>query len=176
MSFPYLGEIRLFAFGRTPEGWFSCDGSLLPIASYSFLYNVLGTTYGGDGVTTFGVPDLRGRVPVSQGQGPLMTQRLIGETGGTETVTLTTAQMPAHRHALSVTTAIATSATPGPTLAPGTVSGDTFHATDIVNATAIALGMPAIAPAGGSLPHANTMPTVAMHYCIALNGVYPTAS
>ena len=173
MSFPYLGEIRLFAFGRTPEGWFSCDGSLLPIANHEYLYNVLGTTYGGDGVTTFGVPDLRGRVPVSQGQGPLLTHRQMGEKDGTDAVTLTTAQIPAHRHALAATTATATSATPGPTLAPGTVSGDTFYATDIVNATAIALAMPAISPAGGGQPHANTMPTLAMHYCIALNGVYP---
>lgn len=112
MSEPFIGEIRMFGFGRTPIGWQACDGSLLKISDYETLYVLVGTTYGGDGQTTFGVPDLRGRVPVHQGQGPNLTNRPLGQGGGTETVTLTEAQLPSHSHGLLATTAAATSNVP----------------------------------------------------------------
>lgn len=173
MSFPYVGEIRLFAFGRTPAMWHACDGSLLPIASYEVLFGLIGTTYGGNGETTFGVPDLRGRVPLCVNESLALPYHPLGETGGAETVALTAAQLPAHRHRLVATTRPATSATPGPGLMPGTVSGDTFFVSETAGATAVRLHPAAIAAAGQGDAHPNTMPTTAMHFCIALNGVYP---
>ena len=98
MSAPYIGEIRLFSFPRIPTGWFACDGSLKPIAEYEVLYALLGTTFGGNGINTFGVPDLRGRVPVDMGRGTGLTPRIIGESSGSENVTLLTLNLPSHSH------------------------------------------------------------------------------
>ncbi|MEG1117467.1 MAG: tail fiber protein, partial [Janthinobacterium sp.] len=112
MSTPYVGEIRLFSFPRIPTGWFACDGSLKPISEYEVLYILLGTTYGGDGVNTFGVPDLRGQVPLHQGTGPGLTPRVMGQKGGSETVTLLQTQLPAHTHVVSALSSLATVNTP----------------------------------------------------------------
>lgn len=101
MSDPYLGEIRLVGFNYAPINWALCDGQLLPISQNSALFSLLGTLYGGNGVTTFGLPDLRGRVPMHQGQGPDLSPRTVGESGGAETVTLTTNQIPSHTHTLT---------------------------------------------------------------------------
>src|ERR1700754_4966181 len=98
MSDPFVGEIRMFGFSRTPIGWFACDGSLRSIAQYEVLYTLLGTTYGGDGVNTFALPNLSGRAPVHQGTGPNLTTRIMGQIGGSETVSLTLNQLPAHTH------------------------------------------------------------------------------
>lgn len=174
MSQPFLGEIRMFAFGRTPQGWQACDGSLLPIAQFDALFALIGTIYGGDGQTTFAVPDLRGRIPVHQGQGPGLSNYVIGQRAGTETVTLLPAQMPAHVHALQSTTAAATATSPGNTLLPGAVSGDTFYVSDITGATAGALSAQAASPVGGSQPHDNTMPTLTVQFCIATQGIFPS--
>src|SRR5262245_29652358 len=108
----YLGEIRLFAGNFAPRGWRFCDGGLLPIAENDALFNLLGTTYGGDGVSTFALPDLRGRVAIGQGTGPGLTNRPLGEPGGTESVTLVLGQCPAHTHQLFATNAPATTASP----------------------------------------------------------------
>jgi microcystin-dependent protein len=174
MSTPFVGEIRMFGFGRTPTGWRACDGSLLPISDYEVLYMLLGTTYGGDGQSTFQVPDLRGRLPLHQGTGPGLGNYVIGQAAGTETVALLPTQMPAHTHAVIATTAAATALTPGPGLLPGTVGGDTFYATDISGATAAAMSAQSTTPAGGSQPHENTMPTLTVQYCIAWAGIYPS--
>ena len=125
MSQPYIGEIRMFAFGTrgAPNGWQACDGSLLPISEYDALFALIGTTYGGDGQTTFAVPDLRGRLPIHQGQGPGLSNYVMGQMAGTENVTLLTTQMPIHTHTMVATTGAATSLTPGNTLLPGSVSG-----------------------------------------------------
>lgn len=176
MSTPFLGEIRMFGFGRTPSGWQACDGSLLPISEYSDLYTLLGTTYGGDGLETFAMPDLRGRVPLHQGRGPGLGNRIIGEVAGTETVTLVSAQMPAHTHPLLATSAAATALTPGSATLPGAVSGDTFYVTDITGATPAAMSAQSTGLAGGSQPHDNLMPTLTVQYCIALAGIYPQQS
>jgi microcystin-dependent protein len=172
MSTPYLGEIRIFGFQRVPHGWASCDGSLLSIAQNDALYSLVGTTYGGDGQTTFGLPDLRGQLPLHNGQGPGLTTRTIGEFGGAETVTLLPAQLPSHSHGFSATTTTASSASPGAAYELGAVSGDAPYATalDVTTAT---LSPNAITATGGTQPHDNTMPTLTAQYCIALEGIYP---
>lgn len=175
MSTPYIGEIRMFGFGRTPNGWQACDGSLLPIAQYDALFFLLGTTYGGDGQSTFGVPDLRGRLPIHQGQGPGLSQYVIGQRAGTEMVTVLPTQMPAHTHTAFATSAAATSLTPGNTLLPGAVSGDTFYATDLTGAIAVAMSAQSTSLAGGSSQsHQNCMPTLTVQYCIAIEGIFPS--
>ena len=176
MTEPYVGEIRMLGFGRVPNGWFACDGSLVPIDQYQALYTLLGTTYGGDGQNTFAVPDLRGALPLHQGQGPGLTPRTIGERAGTENVTLTTLQMPAHTHTLVATSAAASVDTPGSTTLPGAVSGETFYVTDVTGATAVAMEPTAVSVSGGSQPHENCMPTLTVQYCIAWEGIYPTQS
>lgn len=176
MSTPYIGEIRMFGFGTrgAPNGWQACDGSLLPIAEYDALFALIGTTYGGDGQVTFGVPDLRGRLPIHQGQGPGLSQYVIGQRAGTETVTVLPTQMPAHTHTAVATSAAATSLTPGTTILPAAVSGDTFYATDLTGATAIAMSAESTSLAGGSQPHENCMPTLTVQYCIATEGIFPS--
>lgn len=176
MTEPYVGEIRMLGFGRVPNGWFACDGSLVPIDQYQALYTLLGTTYGGDGQNTFAVPDLRGALPLHQGQGPGLTPRTIGERAGTENVTLITLQMPAHTHTLVATSAAASVDTPGSTTLPGAVSGETFYVTDVTGATAVAMEPTAVSVSGGSQPHENCMPTLTVQYCIAWEGIYPTQS
>ena len=176
MSTPYIGEIRMFGFGTrgAPDGWQACDGSLLPIAQYDAFFALIGTTYGGDGQQTFGVPDLRGRLPIHQGQGPGLSNYVIGQRAGTETVTVLATQMPAHTHAAVATNALATSLTPGTTLLPGAVGGDLFYATDLTGATAVAMSAQSTSVAGGSQPHENCMPTLTVQLCIATQGIYPT--
>ncbi|TWQ48673.1 phage tail protein, partial [Xanthomonas vasicola] len=112
MGTPFIGEIRMFGFGRTPQGWQACDGSLLQISEYEPLYVLLGTAYGGNGSSTFAVPDLRGRLPIHQGQGPALSNYVLAQSAGTETVTLTSLQMPAHTHTAQATTAAATAPAP----------------------------------------------------------------
>lgn len=172
MSTPYIGEIRLFGFHRIPVGWASCDGSLLPISQYDTLFALIGTTYGGDGQTTFAVPDLRGRVPLHNGQGPGLSTRIIGEMSGTESVTLLPTQLPSHSHTFFATTTSASSASPGASFELGAVSGDTPYATDL-NAATATLSANAMTAAGGTQPHDNTMPTLTAGYCIALEGIFP---
>jgi len=174
MSQPYVGEIRMFGFGRTPNGWQACDGTLLPIAEYEVLYTLLGTTYGGDGQSTFGVPDLRGRLPIHQGTGPGLSNYVIGQKSGTESVTLISQQMPAHTHAAVATTGAATALTPGIALLPGAVSGDNFYASDVTGATAVPMSAQSTGLAGGSQPHENCMPTLTVQYCIAWAGIFPS--
>ena len=176
MSTPYLGEIRMFGFGTrgAPNGWQACDGSLLPISENSALFALIGTTYGGDGQTTFGVPDLRGRLPIHQGTGPGLSTYVIGQKAGTETVTVLPTQMPAHTHSLATTSGAASQLTPGNTLLPGAVSGDSFYVSDVTGATQLAMSAQSTSPAGGSQPHENCMPTLTVQYCIATQGIFPS--
>ncbi|HNV84938.1 MAG TPA: tail fiber protein [Arenimonas sp.] len=176
MSTPYIGEIRMFGFGTrgAPNGWQACDGSLLAISEYDALFALIGTTYGGDGQTTFGVPDLRGRLPIHQGTGPGLSTYVIGQKAGTETVTVLPTQMPAHTHTAIATSAASTSLTPGNTLLPGAVSGDVFYATDLTGATAISMSAQSTSQSGGSQPHENRMPTLTVQYCIATQGIFPS--
>ena len=174
MSQPFVGEIRLFGCNFAPMGWAFCDGRLLSIAENDVLYVLIGTTYGGDGVTTFGLPDLRGRLPLGQGQGPGLTNRVIGEKAGTETVTLITQQMPAHTHSVLASTGVATTGTPANTLVPGAVSNQTMYVTDLTGANPFTASGQSISNAGSSQPHENCMSNLAINYCISLFGIFPS--
>jgi microcystin-dependent protein len=176
MSTPYIGEIRLFAFGTrgAPNGWQACDGSLLPISEYDALFVLVGTTYGGDRQTTFAVPDLRGRIPIHQGTGPGLSTYVIGQRAGTETVTALATQMPAHTHTLVATSSAATDVTPASTRLPGAVSGDTFYVDDVTGAIPVPMSAQSTSLAGGSQPHENTMPTLTVQFCIATQGIFPS--
>lgn len=176
MSEAFIGEIRMFGFSRVPNGWQACDGSLLSIAEYDPLYALLGTTFGGDGQNTFGVPDLRGRLPLHQGAGPGMSNHPIGQIAGSESVTLTLGQMPTHTHELSVTSAAATLDVPSTSALPGSVSGESFYLSDIAGATALAMEDTAMGISGGNQAHENCMPTLTVQFCICWAGVYPSPS
>jgi len=164
MSSPYVGEIRLFAGSFAPAGWAYCNGQLLDIGQNPTLFQLIGTTYGGDGQSNFALPDLQGRIPMHSGQGYVVSER-----GGVETVTLTASQVPQHTHAMHASTAAATVTTPGGTLLATTIAAsyDTAAAT-----TPMAAG--AVGMAGGSQPHDNMAPTVAVNYIISLFGVFPS--
>lgn len=175
MTTPYIGEIRLFSFPRIPSGWFACDGSLQPIANNEALYTLLGTTYGGDGVNTFGVPDLRGQLPVHQGTGPGLTARVLGQGGGNEQVTLQATQMPQHTHDFKVTSTLATNSVPGGALqlaAPA--NNDKMYTSNLSGLTTYALSPAATTYTGGNQAHDNTMPTLTASFCIAWAGVFPS--
>lgn len=178
MSNPYIGEIRLFAGNFAPRGWAFCMGQLLSISQNTTLFSLIGTYYGGNGQTTFALPDYRGRVPINQGQGPGLSNYTMGQTGGTETVTLTSNQIPAHQHALNATTAQGSATTPNNTVMLATpVEPGVQTALYVVpgNSTVNPVPMAAqsIGQAGGNQPHTNMMPTLAMNYIIALEGIFP---
>ncbi|MBI5655918.1 MAG: phage tail protein [Geobacter sp.] len=170
MSDCYIGEIRMFGGNFAPMNWAFCDGRILSISEYSELFSLLGTTYGGDGITTFKLPDLRGRVPVHSGQGPNLTNRQTGSVFGTETVTLDTTQIPAHSHVVSAggdgTVADPTAHYPGNSIGFNLYSAATPDST--MNPSAV--GPSATA---GAQPHSNLMPTLCINYIIALTGYYP---
>lgn len=174
MSQPFIGEIRLLPYNFAPLGWATCSGQLLSIAQNDALFALIGTTYGGDGQTTFALPDLRGRLPVHQGQGPGLSNYTIGQVAGTESVTLISTQLPAHTHTLIATTAAATSLTPGNALLPGAVSGDTFYVNTTAGNTMAPMSNQMLSQAGGSQPHENTMPTLTLQFCMALEGIFPS--
>lgn len=173
MSQCYVGEIRLFSFGRIPTGWLACNGALLSIAEYETLYVLLGTTYGGDGVNSFALPDLKGRVPIHQGNGRGLFPYVLGEVAGSEKVTLQSAQMPRHSHFFQAMTGAATTDTPGATEIPAATT-NTLYVNSLANTTPVTLSSQAIAPFGSSEQHDNMMPTLTLSYCIATNGVFPT--
>ena len=175
MSTPFVGEIRLFPYTFAPVDWQLCDGSLLSISAYEMLYTVLGTTYGGDGVTTFAVPDLRGRVPVHQGTGNGLTERVMGQREGTESVTVTRAQLPAHTHAFAAATNIASLNAPAATAELGGLGTDTMYSGTFTGSP-VSLAGATISQVGGNLPHDNTMPTLTASFCIAVTGIFPSQS
>lgn len=168
MAEAYIGEIRLFAGDFAPRGWAICDGRLLPIAENAALFSILGTTYGGDGRNTFGLPDLRGRAPMHHGQGPGLTPRVLGEQGGSETVTLLPEQVPRHTHVLQASASPATDRAPAERLFA-------VAAEDAYGPAEGALPAPAlVAPAGGGQPHENLQPQLAVTFIIALIGIFPS--
>lgn len=173
MSEPFTGEIRLFGGNFAPEGWQNCDGTLLSISAYNELFMLIGTTYGGDGQTTFAVPDLRGRVPIGQGTGNGLSPYTFGTSGGQETVTLTTNQLPSHTHAAA---AAATGQVASPqgaifASAQSDQAGVRIYST---NATTTALAPQSITPAGGSQPHDNIQPFQVIRYIICVYGIFPS--
>lgn len=168
MAQPYIGEIRMFAGNFAPAGWHFCDGALMPISENDTMFNLIGTTYGGDGQSTFALPDLRGRVPMHEGNSVVLAQ-----TGGAEEVTLTTQQIPAHNHAVQAT---ASGQVLAPTNAIVSVPTSTQQGLQLFapSGTNTALAAGSIANAGGSQPHENIQPYLCVSFIISLFGVFPT--
>ncbi|MGO4715462.1 phage tail protein [Bradyrhizobium sp. 2TAF24] len=173
MADSYVGEIQAFAFGFYPNNWLPCDGRLLSIHQYTPLYSLIGTYYGGNGTVNFALPNLVGTVAMSQGQGPALSMRVIGEQVGSNTVNLTIQEMAAHRHGLQLAKAGASGATPGPTGASNVAMDPSFNGFLPLPATTT-FSPNAMTPTGGSQAHPNDQPTLAMIYCICINGVYPS--
>ena len=172
MSEPFVGEIRMFAGNFAPRGWAFCDGQLLAVSQNDALFSLLGTIYGGDGRTTFGLPDLRGRIPIHAGSGPGLSPRKLGAKGGAEKVTLTVNQLPSHTHPFQASGD--TGANPDPVgrtagVAPGDVYIDAGDAAPFTN-----FASQAVTSVGGSRNHTNFMPFLCIHFIIALFGVYPS--
>jgi len=165
MAQPYVGEIRMFAGNFAPAGWMFCEGQLLPISENETLFNLIGTTYGGDGQSTFALPDLQGRIPIHQGNG-----FILAETGGAEEITLTVQQIPAHTHPLLA------SADPANSLNPlNNVVGSALTATPFITIPPVAsLSPSAISSVGGSQPHTNFQPYLCVDFIISLFGIFPS--
>jgi microcystin-dependent protein len=172
MSEAFLGEIRIFGFNFAPYGWATCDGQILPLSQNTALFSLLGTQYGGDGRSTFALPDLRGRVPVAQGQGPGLSNYAIGGTGGVESVTLTTSELPPHTHQAMGSTADGNQYDPsGAVWAQDTAGGSQPYGSAVPN---VLLAQTAIGITGGSQPHANLQPYLVANFCIAMVGIFPS--
>jgi microcystin-dependent protein len=175
---PYTGEIRIFAGNFAPIDWQLCDGSALPVNAYEALFSLIGTYYGGDGINTFNVPDLRGRLAISQGQGPGLSSRPLGQQGGTELAVLDASSMAAHTHALNTAGATAGTPTAGPGLTFANTTGqNTMYVNDGVVPAPNKVNSAAntIAVTGSGQAHDNIMPCLAVNYIICLNGIYPQA-
>lgn len=165
MAQPYVGEIRMFAGNFAPAGWMFCEGQLLPISENETLFNLIGTTYGGDGQETFALPDLRGRIPIHQGNG-----FILAETGGAEEITLTVQQIPAHTHPLLASTNLAQDTSPS-----GKVLGQLSQGLSYVQDTTDSnLSSNAISLVGGSQPHTNFQPYLCVDFIISLFGIFPS--
>ena len=174
-SDPFIGEIQIYPYGFAPRGWAYCDGTLMPVAQYTALFSILGTTYGGDGRTTFGLPNLMGRVPMHAGRGPGLTPRMLGQTGGSETETLSLQQLGSHTHAAMAVSGQPTTNTPGPGVAAAQPAGrgSAFYS-DSQNNLVSMQGLAEATGQGG--PHTNVQPFLTFSICIALEGVYPPRS
>ncbi len=165
MAQPYVGEIRMFAGNFAPAGWSFCEGQLLPISENETLFNLIGTTYGGDGQSTFALPDLRGRLPLHQGNG-----FILAETGGVEEVTLTPAQIPAHSHPFLGSTSVATDTAPVGTVVAQTSTFDFYHSTP----GTVLMAPQSVTAVGGSQPHTNFQPYLCVDFIISLFGIFPS--
>lgn len=176
MSEPYIGEIRIFAGNFAPNGWMMCSGQLMQIADYDTLFNLIGTTYGGDGQVTFGLPDLRGRVVTHLGG--VGASYALGQIGGAEQVTLTSQQTPQHTHAVNISGAAGNTDTPtGSVLSAAGPAGTTLTPYAAAGSgTQITMSATEATMAGGSQPHDNMQPYVAINYIISMYGIYPTQS
>ena len=174
---PYVGEVRMFGSSFAPVGWAFCNGQSMSVAEYQALFALIGTTYGGNGTTTFNLPNLQGRLCVGMGQGPGLSNYTIGQVGGAETVTLNATQMPMHNHALNATTTTANLGTPVNNLAgnatPLTPTGQRMYA-GAPGQTTGNLSSNSCSFAGGNQPHNNLMPSLCVSFIIALFGIYPS--
>ena len=170
MPEPYVGEIRMFAGNFAPNGWMFCEGQTLPISENEVLYQLIGTTYGGDGQETFNLPNLASRIPIHSGTGPDGTTYQLGDMAGTESVTLTTQQIPNHTHPLTVSTAAGATNSPANAVLAASPSVQMF----IVDSPDNVLNAAAVTPAGGSQPHENTQPFLCINFIISLFGVFPS--
>ena len=170
MSSPFVAEIRIFACNFAPTGWAFCNGQLLPISQNTALFSLLGTTYGGDGKSTFGLPAMQGNAPMHPGQGPGLSAHFLGEADGVETVTLLQSEIPSHNHLLTADLVdVADTNVPSPNASFALSSGGTLYQA----ASNVQLSPSALAQVGGSQPHNNMQPYVTLNFCIALQGVFP---
>lgn len=169
MSSPFVAEIRIFGGNFAPRGWAFCNGQLLPISQNTALFSLLGVTYGGNGTSSFALPDLRDRFPLHPGQGPGLSQRYLGETGGQASVTLLPSQIPSHTHSLQATSAAATEAAPSAARMLAVPTAPAYGTA----ADLLPLADAALEPAGGGQPHENRQPYLALTFLIALQGIYP---
>ena len=170
MADPFVAEVRIFPFNFAPKGWAFCQGQLLPLSQNTALFSLLGTTYGGDGKSTFALPNMEGNACMHPGQGPGLSLHDLGETGGSQTVTLLESEIPAHAHAVRASTDDADLKAPSSnrSWARGNPGFIYFNA-----APNVAMSDQALAPAGGAQPHNNLQPYLTLNFCIALQGVYP---
>ncbi|MBN1674806.1 MAG: phage tail protein [Kiritimatiellae bacterium] len=179
MSEPFIGEIRMFGFSWVPEDWALCDGQLLLISQNASLYSLLGTTYGGNGTTDFALPDLRGRVPMSAGQGVGLSNRVVGASGGQEVVWLNETQIPSHTHTVSAqvetVSAFGNQTTPGDNRLARADDGEKNYSSASSDSTLAGVSATASETGGGSW-HTNVQPFLVVLFCIALTGVYPSRS
>lgn len=171
MADPFVAEIRIFPFNFAPTGWAFCDGQLLPLSQNTALFSLLGTTYGGNGLNNFALPDMQGNAPMHPGQGPGLSLHDLGETGGSETVTLLESEIPSHTHALQCLPAVADAQTPQGNSIARVVGAQPYLPP--AGAPQVLMADQSIAPAGGDLPHNNMQPYLTLNFCIALQGVFP---
>ena len=173
MAEPYVGEIRMFGGNFPPLGWAMCDGQLLSISENDTLFNLIGTTYGGDGQETFNLPNLQGRIPLHAGQGPGVSQNYqLGEMAGNETVTLTTQTIPFHNHALIASTDPANTPNPANNVLSAPITATPYY----IQTPNVAMNASILQPQGGSQPHDNMMPFLCVSFIISLFGIFPTQS
>lgn len=168
---PFVAEIRIFPFNFAPTGWAFCDGQLLPLSQNTALFSLLGTTYGGDGKSTFALPNMQGNAPMHPGQGPGLSLHDLGETGGEQTVTLLETEIPSHSHSVGAQNiALGGVATPAGNTLNRPASGNLYN---LASPSPVAMSPQAIMPVGGDGPHNNLQPYLTLNFCIALQGVYP---
>ena len=176
MAQPFVGQVLAVGFQFAPVGWLPCDGRSLPIAQYDVLYSLIGTTYGGDGVNTFNVPDLRGRLAIHQGQKPGLPNVVIGQAMGTESVTLAQTELPAHGHTLSVSSTTGTTNIPASSVLLAAGNQESAKVYDAMPASPTALAPGALTGIGAGQPHENRQPVLTINYIICAEGVYPPQS
>ena len=173
MSEPFVGEIRMFAGNFAPRGWAFCDGQLLAVSQNDALFSLLGTIYGGDGRTTFGLPDMRGRIPIHAGSGPGLSARRLGSKGGAESVTLTTNELPSHTHSVRASDATGTARTPVNNYFAEESGANVYHAAPL-SSSVVNLDASSMTSTGGSRSHTNLMPAICVNFIVALFGIYPS--
>lgn len=175
---PFIGEIMWVGYNFCPRGWTNADGQLLPIAQYSALFSLYGTTYGGDGLTTFGLPDLRGRVALHTGQGPGLTNRVLGQRGGTENEILDVQQLPAHKHEINVSANDATVRDGANAVLAAGTKGKKFKPKvqmyDVPGTSSASLAPESVSNTGGNEAHNNMQPYLTLRACVALQGIFPS--
>jgi microcystin-dependent protein len=169
---PFVAEIRIFPFNFAPKGWAFCDGQILPLSQNTALFSLLGTTYGGDGKSNFALPNMQGNAPMHPGQGPGLSLHDLGETGGSETVTLLESEIPAHSHTTMASAAVGNRTTPAAN-SISRVTGSTPFVAGSPAPPIVAMSANSITPVGGDQPHNNLQPYLTLNFCIALQGVYP---
>lgn len=170
MADPFVAEIRIFPFTFAPKGWAFCDGQLLPLSQNTALFSLLGTTYGGNGQSNFALPNLQGSTAMHPGEGPGLTPRVLGQVGGSRTVTLLQSEIPQHTHALNAQNAPGDTSSPGGAAYSRAIGATPYQA---AGGPQVSMAPQAVSVAGGSQPHNNMQPYLTLHFCIALQGVFP---